>query len=78
MIWVTWRQHRSQAITCLALFAALAVYAIMIGISMRTAFGQRRPGRLPGAQPGTGCPAVITSFVDQFGHGVNSRSGTCC
>ena len=29
MIWVSWRQHRSQAIACLALLAALAVYAII-------------------------------------------------
>ena len=38
MIWVTWRQHRSQAMACLAVLAALAVYAVIEGTSMRTAF----------------------------------------
>ena len=30
MIWVSWRQHRSQGIACLGLLAALAVYAIVV------------------------------------------------
>jgi hypothetical protein len=38
MIWVSWRQHRSQAMACLALLAALAVYAIIESTSMRSAF----------------------------------------
>jgi len=38
MIWVSWRQHRSQAIACLGVLAALAIYAIVLGTSMRTAF----------------------------------------
>lgn len=28
MMWVTWRQHRTQAIVCLALFAAITVTAV--------------------------------------------------
>ena len=38
MIWVSWRQHRSQAITCLGLLGILAVFAIAVSSSMRTAF----------------------------------------
>ena len=44
MIWVTWRQHRAQAIACLALFCALAALAITLGLSMRAAFSS---GGLP-------------------------------
>ena len=38
MIWASWRQHRGQAIACLALLVVLAVYAIVLGTSMRSAF----------------------------------------
>jgi hypothetical protein len=72
MIWVTWRQHRAQAIACLVLFIALAILAVVAGIQMRTAFGD---DGLPGClarSGGADCPAVITSFVDRFGHGVSS------
>jgi hypothetical protein len=76
MIWVTWRQHRAQAIACLVLFGALAALAVGFGIQMRTAF---RSEGLPGClatSGGAGCPAVITSFVDRFGHGaVNTIIG---
>jgi hypothetical protein len=69
MIWVTWRQHRAQAIACLVLFGALAALAVGLGIQMRTAF---RSDGLPGClarSGGADCPAAITSFVDRFGHG---------
>src|SRR5271169_3964664 len=62
MIWVSWRQHRSQAIACLALLAALAVYAIVVGSSMRTAFGQNLVTCLARSQ-GTGCPDAIQAFT---------------
>jgi hypothetical protein len=39
MIWVSWRQHRSEAFGCLAVLIGLAIYAILVGTSMRTAFG---------------------------------------
>jgi hypothetical protein len=72
MIWVSWRQHRSQAVGCLALLAALAVYAIVLGTSMRTAFGQ--DGSLISClarSQGTGCPAAVQTFTDRFGSEVN-------
>jgi len=70
MIWVSWRQHRSQAIACLAVLAALAVYAIVVGTSMRTAFGQDLVTCLARSQ-GTGCPAAIQAFTNRFGSEVN-------
>ena len=72
MIWVTWRQHRAQAITCLALFGVLAVLAVTIGIQMRAASGGDGLPACLARSGGADCPAVITSFVDRFGHGVSS------
>ena len=72
MIWVTWRQHRAQAVACLVLFAALAVLAVVFGIQMRTAF---RSDSLPGclaSSGGAGCAAALTSFVDRFARSPSS------
>lgn len=72
MIWVTWRQHRAQAIACLVLFGLLAILAIVAGIQTRTAFDD---DGLPGClarSGGAGCPAVITSFVNRFARGGSS------
>jgi hypothetical protein len=70
MIWVTWRQHRAQAIACLVLFGALAALAVGFGIQMRTAFGQDGLPACLASSGGTGCVAALTSFVDRF-----ARSG---
>jgi hypothetical protein len=71
MIWVSWRQHRSQAIACLGLLAALAVYAIVVSGSMRTAFGNDGLAACLARGQGTGCPAAVSSFMNQFGSEVN-------
>jgi ABC-type transport system involved in multi-copper enzyme maturation permease subunit len=71
MIWVSWRQHRSQAIAGLCLLAALAVYAIVLGSSMRTAFGQDGLVSCLARSQGTGCPAAIQAFTNKFGSAVN-------
>ena len=55
MIWVSWRQHRSQAIACLGLLGILAVFAIVVSTSMRTAFSHDQPRRMPRSQPGKRC-----------------------
>jgi hypothetical protein len=71
MIWVSWRQHRSQAIACLSLLAALAVYAVVLGTSMRTAFGQDGLVTCLARGQGTGCRAAIQAFTNRFGSEVN-------
>jgi hypothetical protein len=72
MIWVTWRQHRAQAIACLALFGALAILAITLGIQMRNAFSADGLPACLARSGGAGCPAAITSFVGTFSHGAGS------
>jgi ABC-type transport system involved in multi-copper enzyme maturation permease subunit len=71
MIWVSWRQHRSQAVGCLCVLIGLAIYAILVGTSMRTAFSQDNlTGCLTRSQ-GTGCPNAVGAFMGKFGSEVN-------
>jgi hypothetical protein len=71
MIWVTWRQHRGQAISCLALLVALAVYAIILGTSMRTAFTNDNLAPCLARSQGTGCETAVGLFMGKFGSEVN-------
>jgi ABC-type transport system involved in multi-copper enzyme maturation permease subunit len=71
MIWVSWRQSRGQAIACLGVLAALAVYAILLGTSMRTAFGNDDLTACLARSQGTSCPAAVQAFTNKFGSEVN-------
>jgi ABC-type transport system involved in multi-copper enzyme maturation permease subunit len=78
MIWVSWRQHRGQAISCLALLAALAVYAIIESTSMRTAFGNDHLGPCLASSQGTGCQNAVGNFMGDFGSEVNIAFWSVC
>jgi hypothetical protein len=69
MLWVSWRQHRTQATICLALVCAFAVFALAAGAWMRTTFSHDGLAACLARSGGTGCPAVITSFVAKFNGG---------
>jgi hypothetical protein len=71
MIWVSWRQHRSQAITCLGLLGILAVYAIVVSTSMRTAFSHDGLAACLARSQGTSCPAAVGVFMNSFSSAVN-------
>ena len=71
MIWVSWRQHRSQAVACLGVLAALAVYAILLGGAMRTAFSHDDLAACLARSQGTSCPAAVSAFTGEFGSAVN-------
>ncbi len=71
MIWVSWRQHRSQAIAALSLLAALAVFAILVSTSMRIAFSHDGLAACLARSEGTGCPAATTAFMNSFDSVVN-------
>ena len=66
MIWVTWRQHRPQAIAMAALFCALTVFAVVLGAWMRSAFSADGLGACLAHSGGSGCAETITSFVTKF------------
>jgi hypothetical protein len=72
MIWVSWRQHRSEALGCLAVLAGLAIYAILVGTSMRTAFSSDGlTGCLASSRGAVGCPNAVMTFTNEFGSEVN-------
>ena len=78
MIWVSWRQHRGQAVACLALLAGLAVYAVMVGSSMRTAFSGDALSACLARSQGTACPNAVTAFMNEFGSEVNIAFWSVC
>lgn len=63
MIWVTWRQHRAQAISMLMLLALIAIYAVAIGTWMRSAFSADGLGNCLARSGGAGCGATITTLI---------------
>jgi ABC-type transport system involved in multi-copper enzyme maturation permease subunit len=71
MIWVSWRQSRSQAIACLGVLAALAVYAIVVSTSMRSAFSHDNLAACLAHSQGTACPGGVGAFMGEFGSEVN-------
>jgi ABC-type transport system involved in multi-copper enzyme maturation permease subunit len=72
MIWVSWRQHRSEALGCLAVLVGLAIYAIMVGTSMRSAFGHDGLiSCLASSKGAVGCPNAVMTFTNEFGSEVN-------
>jgi hypothetical protein len=72
MIWVSWRQHRSQAITCLGMLAMLAAFAIVLSTSMRTAFSHDALAGCIAQNPGTdACQGAVGAFMNSFNTVVN-------
>jgi hypothetical protein len=72
MIWVNWRQHRSQAITCLGLLGILAVFAIVVSTSMRTTFSHDALAGCVAHNAGAGsCQSAVGAFMTRFNTLVN-------
>ena len=71
MIWVSWRQYRSQAIACLGVLTALAIYAIVVGTSMRTAFSHDGLPACLARSQATICQDAVQAFTGEFGSAVN-------
>jgi len=72
MIWVSWRQHRSQALTCLGLLGVLAVFAIVVSTSMRTTFSHDGLAGCLAHGAGTGaCQTAVSAFMTKFNTMVN-------
>ncbi len=70
MIWVTWRQHRTQAIAMLALACGIAIAAVALGSWMRSAFNADGLGTCLARSGGADCGAEISAFVGKFNGGV--------
>jgi ABC-type transport system involved in multi-copper enzyme maturation permease subunit len=62
MIWLTWRQFRTQTIAALVLLAAAAVYLLITGTQMRHAYN----ADLAGCPALSDCPGVFNGLQDQY------------
>jgi ABC-type transport system involved in multi-copper enzyme maturation permease subunit len=71
MIWVSWRQHRSQAVVGLGILCALAVYGLVLGLQMRSSFSHNNLATCLAHSLGTSCPNAVANFDDSFGSLVN-------
>jgi hypothetical protein len=71
MVWVTWRQHRVQALTMIALFAVIAIYALALGLGMRSSFNADGLGACLARSSGADCGGTIRSFFHN-----NSKGAT--
>ncbi|MEU4641424.1 ABC transporter permease subunit [Micromonospora sp. NPDC023814] len=74
MIWLTWRQHRRDALFALGGLAVLGAFMIISGLAMRDAFDDYGLPECvtagdPGPTPGLGetCDRAFNQFHDQFG-----------
>ncbi|MGH3277709.1 MAG: hypothetical protein ACRDNW_01040 [Trebonia sp.] len=66
MIWVTWRQQRAQAIGMLVLLAIIGIYALVLGLAMRSSFNSADLGTCLARNGGAGCAVTINSFIKKF------------
>jgi hypothetical protein len=67
MAWVTWRQHRSQALGAFGLLVGLAATALLTHLPIASAFDHDSlSGCLPPATR-SGCDIIVPHFESQFG-----------
>jgi len=71
MIWVTWRQHRTQALTAVAALVLIAVYVLVLGLWARSTFNSDAIGNCLARSGGAGCGGTISSFL----HDVQGGAG---
>jgi hypothetical protein len=68
MIWVGWRQQRTETIIAAALLALLAVVLVPTGLQIASAYHSDGLSACLGATPSRGCEDAIDSFFGRFGH----------
>ncbi|GAA4621360.1 ABC transporter permease [Actinoallomurus vinaceus] len=67
MIWLTWRQHRAQALAGLALIGLTALVFLPYGHAIRDAYAQHGVGPcLVRGTGGDGCQSAMSTFMSQF------------
>jgi hypothetical protein len=77
MIWLTWRQHRKQALSAVIGLAALAAFLVPTGLAMRSTFArlglaeclaaQGEADLIPGNINSEACHLAIRQFTSQYG-----------
>ncbi len=67
MAWVTWRQHRSQALGALGLVVAFAVAAVLTHLRIGSAFDHDSLSACLPPATRTGCDIIVPHFEGEFG-----------
>lgn len=67
MIWVTWRQHRGEALVIGLTLAAVALVLIVTGREIYDSFNQLGVAGCLANRFDGNCPTIIRGFTDQFG-----------
>ena len=70
MIWLTWRQHRSEALLALGVLATGGVYLLITGVAMSHTLQDSRLGACLAKHPDSGmngpCGSLGSVFINQF------------
>lgn len=66
MLWLTWRQFRTQALVAAAALAAFAITLVITGIGVRD---RASAAGLPGCHASHNCEQLATSFINQLRSG---------
>jgi hypothetical protein len=69
MVWLTWRQHRTEALGGLLLLAAVAAILLAVGLPMHTAYRQDGIAGclgLPNQHTTAACASMIDEFTSRF------------
>jgi hypothetical protein len=66
MIWVTYRQHRTEVLSLAAVIAAMAVFLIVTGHVIGNWYSDNGVGPCLVATPPASCAGVVADFTSQF------------
>ncbi|HZU20260.1 MAG TPA: hypothetical protein VE982_03475 [Gaiellaceae bacterium] len=72
MAWVTWRQHRPQALTALGTLLVLAAAAVATAVPVRAAFNRHPLAACLPPSARAGCDIIVRHFQGEFATGVDS------
>ena len=70
MIWLTWRQSRTQTLIALAVLAALAIYLLILGNGIHDFYDSR----IVGCKADNSCQTATDLFRDKVNPGALRRS----
>jgi hypothetical protein len=66
VIWVSWREQRTETLIAVGILAVVALLLVPTGIEMARAYDHDGIAACLGAQPSFGCGDAVRSFQDRF------------
>jgi hypothetical protein len=66
VIWVSWRQQRTETLIAAAILAVLAAVLVPTGVGMAHAFDRDGLAACLGASPSQGCGSAIQTFLSRY------------